>query len=380
MIAARRFSPLVVGIGDGENFIASDMGAVREWTDQVYVIGDDEMAVISRDGIELTDLQGNPVEREPYTIPWPADAAQKGGHKHFMHKEIHEQPQAMRECLLGRLSAPEKPITLEGLNLSDEEVKGLRKVIFTACGTAYHAGLVGRFLMEKLARIPSECDLAAELRARDPVVLDGTLAIIVSQSGETADTLVALRELKEKGAKVVSVVNVVDSSIARESDGVVYIQAGPEIGVASTKAYTLQILTITLIAMHFADVRGGASEHELIGLRRAMLRLPEQAQKLIDREDDVKSVAAKYFEAPDALYLGRGVNLPSAMEGALKLKEISYIHAEGYSAGEMKHGPIALVEPSLFTVAIAVKGDVYDKMIGNIQEIKARSGPVIGVA
>ncbi len=380
MVAARRFSPLVVGIGEGENFIASDMGAVREWTDQVYVIDDDEMAVITRDSIELTDLEGNPVEREPYTIPWPADAAQKGGHKHFMHKEIHEQPRAMRECLLGRLSDPEKSINLEGLNMSEQEIQSLRKVVFTACGTAYHAGLVGRFLMEKLARIPSEADLAAELRARDPVVLDGTLAIVVSQSGETADTLVALRELKEKGAKVVSVVNVVDSSIARESDGVVYIQAGPEIGVASTKAYTLQILTIALIVAHFADVRGAASEHELIELRRAMLKLPEQAQELLEREEDVKRVAEKYYESPNALYLGRGVNLPSAMEGALKLKEISYIHAEGYSAGEMKHGPIALVEPNLFTVAIAVKGDVYDKMIGNIQEIKARSGPVIGVA
>jgi len=380
MVAARRFSPLVVGIGDGENWIASDMGAVREWTDQVYVIDDDEMAVITREGIELSDLEGNPVEREAYTIPWPADAAQKGGHKHFMHKEIHEQPRAMRECLLGRLTDAEKPITLDSLNMTEEEIKGLRKVVFTACGTAFHAGLVGRFLMEKLARIPSECDLAAELRARDPVVLDGTLAIIVSQSGETADTLVALRELKEKGAKVVSVVNVVDSSIARESDGVVYIQAGPEIGVASTKAYTLQILTITLIAAHFADVRGATSEHDLIELRRAMLGLPELAQALLDREEDVKAVAAKYFESPNSLYLGRGVNLPSAMEGALKLKEISYIHAEGYSAGEMKHGPIALVEPSLFTVAIAVKGDVYDKMIGNIQEIKARSGPVIGLA
>ncbi len=380
MIAARRFSPLVVGIGDGENWIASDMGAVREWTDQVYVIDDDEMAVITRDGIELTDLEGNPVAREPYTVPWPADAAEKGGHKHFMHKEIHEQPRAMRECLLGRLTDPEKAITLEGLNMTEEEIGSLRKVVFTACGTAFHAGLVGRFLMEKLARIPSECDLAAELRARDPVVLDDTLAIIVSQSGETADTLVALRELKEKGARVVSVVNVVDSSIARESDGVVYIQAGPEIGVASTKAYTLQILTITLLAAHFADVRGAASEHELIELRRAMLGLPEQAQMLLDREADVKAVAARYYESPNALFLGRGVNLPSAMEGALKLKEISYIHAEGYSAGEMKHGPIALVEPALFTVAIVVKGDVYDKMIGNIQEIKARSGPVIGVA
>jgi len=380
MVAARRFSPLVVGIGEGENFIASDMGAVREWTDQVYVIEDDEMAVITRDGIELTDFEGKPVHHEPYTIPWPAEAAQKGGHKHFMHKEIHEQPRAMRECLLGRLTDAERSITLESLNMTEEEIKRLRKVVFTACGTAFHAGLVGRFLMEKLARIPAECDLAAELRARDPVVLEDTLAIIVSQSGETADTLVALRELKEKGARVVSVVNVVDSSIARESDGVVYIQAGPEIGVASTKAYTLQILTITLIAAHFADVRGAASEHELIELRRAMLGLPEQAQTLLDREDEVKAVAAKYYESPNALYLGRGVNLPSAMEGALKLKEISYIHAEGYSAGEMKHGPIALVEPALFTVAIAVKGDVYDKMIGNIQEIKARSGPVIGVA
>ncbi len=380
MVAARRFSPLVIGIGEGENFIASDMGAIRQFTDKVYVIDDDEMAVVKRDGITLSDMDGNPVEREAYVIPWPAEAAQKGGHKHFMHKEIHEQPRAMRECLLGRLSDPNASITLESLNMTADEIKGLRKIVFTACGTAYHAGLVGRFLMEKLARIPSECDLAAELRARNPVVLDNTLAIIVSQSGETADTLVALRELKEKGAKVISVVNVVDSSIARESDGVVYIQAGPEIGVASTKAYTLQILTIALIAAHFADVRGATPEEDLVALREAMLSLPELAQTLLDREDDVKAVAAKYFESPNALYLGRGVNLATAMEGALKLKEISYIHAEGYSAGEMKHGPIALVEPSLVTVAIAVKGDVYEKMIGNIQEIKARSGPVIGVA
>jgi glucosamine--fructose-6-phosphate aminotransferase (isomerizing) len=380
MVAARRFSPLVIGLGEGENYVASDMGAVRQETDRVYVIDDDEMAVVTREGVELYDFEGNPITHEVYVIPWPPEAAQKGGHKHFMHKEIHEQPRAMHECLLGRLSDPERGITLEGLNMTDDDIKSLRKVMLTACGTAYHAGLVGRFLMEKLARIPAEADLAAELRARDPVVLDNTLAIVVSQSGETADTLVALRELREKGAKVVSVVNVVDSTIARESDGVVYIQAGPEIGVASTKAYTLQMLTLELIAAHFADVRQGASEHELIALRRALLELPEQAQVLLDREDDVREVAAKYYECSNSLYLGRGVNLPSALEGALKLKEISYIHAEGYSAGEMKHGPIALVEPSLFTVAIAVKGDVYDKMIGNIQEIKARTGPVIGVA
>ncbi len=380
LIGARRFSPLVVGIGEGENFIASDMGAIRKWTDKVYVIDDDEMAIITRDEIELTDIEGKPIERDIYIIPWPPEAAEKGGYKHFMHKEIHEQPMAMRECLRGRLSDPDKPIVLDGLNMTEEEIQNLQKCIFSACGTAYHAALVGRFLMENFARIPSEADLAAELRARDPVVLENTLAILVSQSGETADTLVALRELKEKGAKVVSVINVVDSSIARESDGVVYIQAGPEIGVASTKAYTLQVLTLQMIAAHFAEVRGVQPPDVLREFKDAILQVPDQAQELLDREEAIIDLAREYYQLNNALYLGRGVNLPSAMEGALKLKEISYIHAEGYSAGEMKHGPIALVEPALFTVAIAVQGEVYEKMIGNIQEIKARQGPVIGVA
>ncbi|MBC7286697.1 MAG: glutamine--fructose-6-phosphate transaminase (isomerizing) [Armatimonadetes bacterium] len=380
LIGARRFSPLVVGLGEGENFIASDMGAIRKWTDKVYVIDDDEMAVITTHGIDLTDLDANPVHRDVYIIPWPADAAEKGGHKHFMHKEIHEQPMAMRECLRGRLSDPDKPIILDGLNMTEEEILGLRKVILSACGTAYHAALVGRFLLENFARIPAEADLAAELRARDPVVLDNTLAILVSQSGETADTLVALRELKEKGAKVVSVINVVDSSIARESDGVVYIQAGPEIGVASTKAYTLQVLTLQMIAAHFAEVRGVQPPEVIREFKAGILAVPDQAAELLGREDAVRDIAKVYYPLNNALYLGRGINLPSAMEGALKLKEISYVHAEGYSAGEMKHGPIALVEPALFTVAIAVQGQVYEKMIGNIQEIKAREGPVIGVA
>ena len=415
LVAVRRRSPLVVGIGEGQNYIASDMPAIRSETDRVYVIDDDEVALITEDTIELTDLNLQPITKDVYVIPWPADAAGKGEHKHFMHKEIHEQPDAIYACLAGRLTSADEPVKLDGLNLTEDEIKRIRKVVFTACGTAYHSGVVGRFVMEKLAKIPSEADLAPELRSRSPIVLDDTLVIAVTQSGETMDTLLALRDMREKGAKVISVVNVVDSTIARESDGVVYIQAGPEIGVASTKAYTLQILTIELIALYFAEVRGAASAEELRAMKESLLACPDLAAELLKREDSIIKIAEKYHDLrrdqwakhgvaiengdlpaaekgwwsttlrrdamrPNSLYLARGVNLASAMEGALKLKEISYIHAEGYSAGEMKHGPIALVEPSLFTVAIAVEGEVKDQMVANIMEIKARSGPVIAVA
>ncbi len=371
---------MVVGIGEGENYIASDMGAIRPETDQVYVIGDDELALITPDDIELTDLELNPIDRQVFAIPWPPEAAQKSGHKHFMHKEIHEQADAMHACLAGRLSNPDEPIVLEGLGMSEQDIRDLHKVVFTACGTAFHAGMVGQFMMESLAQVPAQVDLAAEFQVKNPVVLDNTLAVIISQSGETADSLLALRDLQSKGARIASVLNVVDSSIAREADGVVYIQAGPEIGVASTKAYTLQVLTVELLALYFAEVRQSAPPEQIRALKAALLAVPDQVAELLGREPEVNQVAARYYEMDDALYLGRGINLPSAMEGALKLKEISYIHAEGYSAGEMKHGPIALVDPELFTVAIAVKGQVYEKMTGNIQEIKAREGPVIGVA
>ncbi len=415
MIAVRRRSPLVIGIGKEENFIASDMPAIRPETDQVYVIDDNQIARVTADTIELTDLDLKPITKDIYVIPWPADAAGKGNHKHFMHKEIHEQPEAMYACLAGRLTDPDSPIKLDELNLTTNEIQNIKKVMFTACGTAYHAGLVGRFMMEKLARIPAEADLAAELRARNPIVLEDTLVIAVSQSGETMDTLLALRDMRKKGAKVISVVNVVDSTITRESDGVVYIQAGPEIGVASTKSYTLQLLTIGLIALYFAEIRKAASSDEIRTLKEALLKCPDQTKELMSRENDIKKLAHKYFDLaletwgqhdikinkpdsqvepkgywsfmkrrdaikPNSLYLGRGINLPSAMEGALKLKEISYLHAEGSSAGEMKHGPIALVEPTMFTLAIAVDGEVKDQMISNIMEIKARSGHVIAVA
>ena len=379
MLAVRRFSPLVVGIGKRENYIASDMGAIRAETDKVYVIDDDEICRITRDRVEITDLYFKPITREVYVIPWPADAAEKGGFKKFMRKEIHEQPNAIHACLAGRLSSADKPVSFENIGLTDDEIRSFERVIFTACGTAMHAGHVGRFLMDRVAGIPAESDLAAELSQRDPVIPKNTLCIVVSQSGETADTLEALRTMKKKNAKVLSVINVVDSSIARESDGVAYVQAGPEISVASTKAYTLQVLTIELLTLYFAEIRNSYPESDLHRLKQAILKTPDQAQELLRRESDVQALAQKFYHKNNSLYLARGINVPSAMEGALKLKEISYTHAEAYSAGEMKHGPIALVDPEIFVLAVALEGPTYDDMVGNIMEIKARGGPIIAI-
>ncbi len=380
MIAARLKSPLVVGLGEGENFIASDMLAVRPETDQVYVLDNDEFAKVTRDRVELFGPEGQRIEKEPYVIPWDAAAAGKMGHEKFMHKEIHEQPGCIRDTLAGRVAAGMEEISLEGLTMSEDEIKQVQRVLFTACGTAYHAGMYGRFVMERLAGIPSEVDLASELRARDPVILDNTLAIIVSQSGETADSLEGLLELREKGAKIGSIVNVVDSAIARESHWTVYTKAGPEIGVASTKAYTLQCLVALMLAVRFAEVRGSKPKAELEELREGIARLPAAVEATLENEQQIVELAEKYQQYDDCLFLGRGVSFGSAMEGALKLKEISYVHAEGYAAGEMKHGPIALIAPECYTVAIAVRGEVYEKMLGNIQEVKARDGKVIAVA
>ncbi|MFQ6130758.1 MAG: glutamine--fructose-6-phosphate transaminase (isomerizing) [Armatimonadota bacterium] len=378
--AVRKRSPLVVGLGQGENFVASDMLAVRERTDRVYVLDNDQFVRATRDAVELFDSEGQRIEREAYHIEWDTEAIEKRGYKHFMLKEIHEQPAVLRDCLSGRLTAGAEAVSLPELNMSEDDIKSLQKIVFTACGTAYHAGMYGRFAIERLAGIPCEVDLASEMRARDPVVPENTLAIVISQSGETADSLEALLELREKGARIGSIVNVVDSAIARESDWVCYIKAGVEIGVASTKAYTLQALICQLLGIHFAEVRGTQPPAYVAELRSAISRLPEQLEEVLAGEDHVKYVAEQYQWMDDCLYLGRGANFCSALEGALKLKEISYIHAEGYAAGEMKHGPIALIEPDCPTVAIAVEGEVYDKMIGNLQEVKARDGKVIAVA
>jgi glutamine---fructose-6-phosphate transaminase (isomerizing) len=380
LLATRRFSPLVVGVGNGENFIASDMGAIRAETDRVFIIGDDELCRITSRGAEITDVSLRPVPREIYVIPWPAEAAEKGGHQKFTHKEIHEQPQTLRAGIAAHLAGCDEPVVFESLGLAADEIRRVQRVVFTACGTALHAGLVGRFLMDRLARIPADLDLASELRRRDPVVLSNTLCVVVSQSGETADSLEALRTMKGKGARVVGILNVADSSIARESDGVVYIHAGPEIGVAATKTYTSQVLAVTLLALHFAELRGAAEREDICAIKKAILAAPDQVEQLLGREDDVFAVAQRRYQPRSALYLARGIHLASAMEGALKLKEISYIHAEAYSAGEMKHGPIALVCPDMFVVALALRGPAYADMIGNIMEIKARNGPVVAVA
>jgi len=380
LIAARCFSPLIVGIGEGENFIASDIPAVLHHTKRVYLLEDGDMAVLTAEGIELSRVTGEPITRDVYQVEWDADIAEKGGHKHFMIKEINEQPGAFRSAMRGRIREGAHEITLPELSLTPEQLLGFNKCFVTACGTAYYAGLVGKFAIENLARLPVESDLASEYRYRNPIIRKDQLTIAVSQSGETADTLAALRMCRAEGSHVLSIVNAVGSSVARDSDDVLYINAGPEIGVASTKAYSCQSLVLAMFALHMARLRRTITDERYTQLVRGLAELPAKAQRILDDVSSIQECAAIYGRYNNFLFLGRGANLPSAYEGALKLKEISYIHAEGYAAGEMKHGPIALIEPVCPTVAIAIQGEVYDKMVSNIQEVKAREGSVIAVA
>jgi glucosamine--fructose-6-phosphate aminotransferase (isomerizing) len=379
LVAARKGSPLIVGVGRDEYVVASDAAAVIEHTANVVYLNDNEMVVIDRNGMKTMTIDNIPVTKEVQQIEWSLEQIAKDGFEHFMLKEIFEQPEVVRTSLRGRLNSREKRIQLGGLADVVRQLVKTRRLVLTGCGTAWHAALVGEFLFEDLARIPTEVEYASEFRYRNPIVEEGTTIIVISQSGETADTLAALREAKEKGALTLGIVNVVGSTIARETDAGVYLHAGPEIGVASTKAFTCQVIVETLIALMLGR-RKFMSQGAMERYMEALEHLPEQIEKVLEQSDYIRKIACEHVDRENWLFLGRGYNYPIALEGALKLKEISYIHAEGLPAAEMKHGPIALITEDMPVVFIAPRCDTYDKIIGNIEEVRARGGRIIAVA
>lgn len=376
IIAAKKDSPLIVGIGQGENYVASDIPAILGRTNQVYILEDREFALITPDTITITDFDGKPVDKKTFHVDWDPVAAEKGGYDHFMLKEIHEQPAALRQTLAGQVQDGVVALTEPGL---DEIFKDCEKIYMVACGTAYHAGLVGRLAIEKLARIPVETDIASEFRYRDILWNPHSVMIVVSQSGETADTLAALREAKRQGIKVLAVTNVVGSSVAREADKVIYTHAGPEIAVASTKAYSTQLLVMYMLALHLSRIKGTCSEAELRQLTSDLSSIDELVEKVLEQQDKIKQLAAKYKGVQDTFFLGRGFDFAVAMEGALKLKEISYIHAEAYAAGELKHGPLALIDDGVPVLALISQDSLVDKTMSNIKEVKARGAIVVAI-
>jgi len=379
IVAAKLGSPLVVGQGKGEYFVASDIPAMLSHTREITFLEDGEMVVFSREKMAVTDLTGKPIEKEAKIITWDPIMAEKGGYKHFMLKEIYEQPRAIADTLAGRLTEDEGDVSLESLNLSNQQLQAIDKIFIVACGTSWHAALVGKFLLEKHCRIPVDVDIASEFRYRDPIVGENTLTLLLSQSGETADTLAALREAKAKGGRVVSICNVVESSIPRECDGVIYTHAGPEIGVASTKAFTTQLVALTLLTMRLGRARDSISAEDFRELAQELLTLPRKVEAALELNDQIEVIAREFMAARDFLYLGRGNQYPAALEGALKLKEISYIHAEGYPAGELKHGPIALIDEQMPVVVLVPENATSEKVVSNMKEVQARAGKIIAV-
>ncbi|WP_337104182.1 glutamine--fructose-6-phosphate transaminase (isomerizing) [Paenibacillus sp. YIM B09110] len=380
LVAVRFASPLVIGIGEGENFIGSDIPAILEHTRNVYILDDGEMAVLTRNGVELMTTEGETISKEIFHVDWDLVTAEKAGFDHFMLKEIYEQPKAYRDTMLGRIADDNKSVYLKELTMTEEYIKSIRKVHIVACGTAYHAGLVGKTVIESLARIPVENDVASEYRYRSPIITPDTLVVVVSQSGETADTLAALREAKRNGARVLAITNVVGSSVAREADDVLVTWAGPEIAVASTKAYTSQLIAFYLFGLHLAGVLGTQEQSAVEELIAGLHKLPEQVESILEQSNVLKQVAESISHHKSLFFIGRGVDYAVAQEGSLKLKEISYIHSEAYAAGELKHGTLALIEDGIPVIALVTQEALYEKTLSNIKEVKARGAHVLGIA
>lgn len=379
LIAVRKDSPLIVGIGEGESFIASDIPAVLNHTRDIYLLEDNEFVVIDENGVKIFNGNKEEIKRDIFHVTWDADSAEKGGYEHFMLKEIHEQPKAVKDTLTSRITIGEK-VKLDNIKITKEEIENINRVYIIACGTAYHAGVVGKSILEKIVKIPVEIDVASEFRYREPIIDENTLMIVLSQSGETADTLAALRLAKANKARVLAITNVVGSSIAREADDVLYTWAGPEIAVASTKAYVTQLITLYIVSLYFAEMKNTMKTNEIEKIKHELLNLSEKITEILKHEETIKKIAEGMKDSNDMYYLGRGLDYAVAMEGSLKTKEISYMHSEAYAAGELKHGTIALIEEGIPVIALATQEHLFEKTVSNVREVTTRGAKVLGIA